>query len=417
LTFELLPTTEEGRHFVMLAEKHAADFALRAEKHDREGSFPFENFEELRKSGFLSGGVPRDFGGLGVSSIYEIMVAMSRLARGDASTAIASNMHVVGAAAIVRFLHRSRVTGDEKAAAVLEELLKQVGSGKVMMCFPTSEPGTDLTSPMTEAVPKQGGYVLNGRKIFGTTSPVAHLFFPTVRVPNANGGYLIATAMVQRTTPGLEVKNNWDAMGMRASGSNDIVFSNCFIPEGQIFGVRDNYGKIGRGFIDFGIYANLPLISTFVGIAEAARNFTVTTMTSQRKGAKRKLLAERIPIQQLVAEIECDLAVSRAMTERVGRAADAFLQKYSTSIEVTVEETDALMKELQCMKYVVNRKVIDIVDKAMTVCGGASYMSNHLLSRLYRDARAGPFMQPFSPYEALEYIGKLTLGLEPNLDR
>ncbi|HKH21493.1 MAG TPA: acyl-CoA dehydrogenase family protein, partial [Gammaproteobacteria bacterium] len=216
---------------------------------------------------------------------------------------------------------------------------------------------------------------------------------------------------------GVEVKNNWDAMGMRASGSNDIVFTNCFIPEGQVFGIRDNYGKIGRGFIDFGIYANLPLIAAFVGIAEAARDFTVKAMTSQRKGAKRKLLGERIPVQQLVAEIEIDLAVSRAMTERVGRAADAYLQKHSNSTEVNIEETDALMKELQCMKYVVNRKVIDIVDKAMTVCGGASYMSSHLLSRLYRDARAGSFMQPFSPYEALEYIGKIALGMEPNLDR
>jgi alkylation response protein AidB-like acyl-CoA dehydrogenase len=417
LIFELLPTTEEGRHFVSLAELHAADFALRAQQHDREGSFPFENFDELRKSGFLSGAVPRDFGGLGVSSLYDIMVAMSRLARGDASTAIASNMHIVGAAAIVRFLHRSKLSGDDTTAAVLQDLLQQVGSGNIMMCFPTSEPGTDLTSPMTEAVPSQGGYLLNGHKIFGTTSPVAHLFFPTVRVPKEEGGYLTATAMVQRDTPGLEVKNNWDALGMRASGSNDIVFKDCFIPEGQLFGVRDNYGKVGRGFIDFGIYANLPLISTFVGIAEAARNFTVTAMTTQRKGAKRKLLAERLPIQQLVAEIEVDLAVARAMTERVGRAADDYLQKHSASTEVAIEETDALMKELQCMKYVVNRKVLDIVDKAMTVCGGASYMSGHLLSRLYRDARAGPFMQPFSPYEALEYIGKITLGMEPNLDR
>jgi alkylation response protein AidB-like acyl-CoA dehydrogenase len=284
------------------------------------------------------------------------------------------------------------------------------------MCFPTSEPGTDLTSPMTEAVPAPGGYVITGRKIFGTTSPVAHLFFPTVRVPK-EGGYLIATAMVQRDTPGLEVKNNWDALGMRASGSNDIVFSNCFVPEGQVFGIRDNYGKIGRGFIDFGIYANLPLIATFVGIAEAARDLTIAAMRNQRKGANRKLLGERVPIQQLVAEIEVDLAVSRAMTERVGHAADSYLQKHSTTTDISLEETDALMKELQCMKYVVNRKVIDIVDKSMTVCGGASYMSGHVLSRLYRDARAGPFMQPFSPYEALEYIGKIALGMEPNLDR
>jgi alkylation response protein AidB-like acyl-CoA dehydrogenase len=69
------------------------------------------------------------------------------------------------------------------------------------------------------------------------------------------------------------------------------------------------------------------------------------------------------------------------------------------------------------MKYVVNRKAIDIVDKAMIVCGGAAYMSKHPLARLYRDVRAGPFMQPFSPYEAFEYIGKIALGLDPQIDR
>jgi hypothetical protein len=66
---------------------------------------------------------------------------------------------------------------------------------------------------------------------------------------------------------------------------------------------------------------------------------------------------------------------------------------------------------------VINRKAIEVVDQAMIVCGGAAYMSKHLLSRLYRDARAGPFMQPYAPYEAFEFIGKVALGLEPNLDR
>lgn len=416
MTFELLPHTEAGQRFVQLAEQHAADFALRAEKHDRDGSFPFENFEEMQKSGFMAGPVPRDFGGLGVVSLYDIMVGMSRLGRGDASTAIAANMHIAGTTVIVRLMHRSHKMGDNKTVAVLEDLLGQLGAGRLILCFPTTEPNTDLTSPMMEATPTEGGYLLNGRKIFGTISPAAHLFFPSVRVPKESGEYLTATAMVPRNTPGLEIKDNWDALGMRASGSNDIVFSNCFIPQDELFGVRDNYAKVGRGFADFALNANLPLISTFLGLAETARDVAVKTVTHQYKGPNQKLLGERIPIQQLIAEIEIDLAVCRAITERLGRTADTFLQRYA-AVDAPADEANGLMKEVQCMKYVVNRKAIEIVDQAMTVCGGGAYMSKHVLSRLYRDARAGPFMQPFAPYEALEYIGKVALGLEPVLDR
>jgi len=416
MKFDLLPTTDAGRRFVDLAEQHATDFAARAEQHDREGSFPFENFAELQNSGFMAAPVPPEYGGLGVDCLFDMMVGMSRLARGDASTAIAANMHTAGAAVIVRLMNRSEAAGEKKAVAFLRELLHKVGAGEVVMCFPTTEPGTDLASPMTEAIPKDGGYVINGRKIFGTVSPVAQLFFPSVRMESASGGYVTATAMVPRDTLGLEVKDNWDALGMRASGSNDIVFDNCFVPRDWIFGARDNYGKIGRGFADFALNANLPLICSFLGVAEAACDYAVSTVKNQRKGPHHKLLGERIPIQQIVATMNIDVAICRAMAERVGRAADCFLRRYAT-VDAPVEEANALMKEVQCMKYVINRKAIEVVDQAMIVCGGGAYMSKHLLSRLYRDARAGPFMQPFAPYEAFEYIGKVSLGLEPNLDR
>lgn len=416
MSFELLPTTSAGERFVRLAEQHAADFSGRAEKHDREASFPFENFKELQKSGFMAAPAPVECGGLGVDSLYDLMVGMSRLARGDASTAIAANMHTAGTAVVVRLMKRAGASGDGKLVDFLQGLLRKVGAGEVVMCFPTTEAGTDLMNPMTEAVAKDGGYVITGRKIFGTISPVAQLFFPIVRLQNGNGGYVTATAMVPRDTRGLEVKDNWDAMGMRASGSNDIVFDNCFIPKEWIFGARDNYGKIGRGFADFALNANLPLICSFLGIAEAAREVAVCTVKNQRKGPTRKLLGERIPIQQLVATMDIEIATCRALAERVGRIADCFLQKYGAG-DAPAEEANELMKEVQCMKYVVNRKAIEVVDHAMIVCGGAAYMSKHPLSRLYRDARAGPFMQPFAPYEAFEYIGKVALGLEPNLDR
>jgi alkylation response protein AidB-like acyl-CoA dehydrogenase len=414
--FELQARTAPGRRFVEAIESLVEIFSTRAQKHDNEGSFPFENFADLSNSGVMSAAIPEQHGGLGVESLHDLMVGMSRLARGDGSTAIAANMHIAGGAVIVRMLRRSRSNGDHRTVALLEKLQAEVGSRAIVMCFPTTEPGTDLASPMTEVTSENGGYRLNGRKIFGTISPAAHLFFPSVRIPNGSGAFLTGTVMIERGTPGLKIQDDWDAMGMRASGSNAIVFDNCFVPAHQLFGVRDNYAKVGRGFADFALNANLPLISSFLGIAEAARRIAVEAVTNGRKGPTKKRLADRIPIQQLVAEMEIDIAVCRAMIERLGVIADQFLARYPQS-DAPVEESNALMKEVQCMKYVVNRKTIEVVDRAMIVCGGASYMSKHPLSRLYRDARAGPFMQPFAPYEAFEYIGKVALGLEPILDR
>ncbi|GAA2798175.1 acyl-CoA dehydrogenase family protein [Saccharopolyspora taberi] len=413
--FELSPATDAGHRAVTLAEKHAEQFLARAEEHDRDGTFPHENFAEMQRSGFMACTVAAEFGGIGLDSLHDMMVAMNRLARGDASTAIAANMHLAGAAVIGRLLRRARAEGDAGAAAVIEDLLSRVGSGSTVMCYPTTERGTDLTSPMTTATPVDGGYLVNGRKIFGTISPAADLFFPSVRVPKDDGGYLTATAAIPREADGLQVEDNWDALGMRASGSNDITFTDCFVPKDMLFAVRDNYARAGQGFADFALTANLPLISTFLGIAEAARDHALHA-TTKRKGPKKKALGDRIPIQQLVAEIEIDLAVCRAMVERVGRIADEFLKRYATT-DAPSAEGNALMKETQCMKYVVNRKAIEVVDRAMTVTGGGAYMGRHPLARLYRDSRAGPFMQPYAPYEALEYIGKVTLGMDPTVDR
>jgi len=95
---------------------------------------------------------------------------------------------------------------------------------------------------------------------------------------------------------------------------------------------------------------------------------------------------------------------------------DAFFATQSPTGNLPLQEMHGVMKDFQCTKWFVTCKAIETVDRALTLSGGAGYMSRNPLSRLYRDVRAGPFMQPFSPIEAFEYIGKVTLGVDPMVE-
>ncbi len=94
MDFELCPVSDAGRIFVDLCEAHQGVFSSRAAVHDRDGSFPTENFADLARSGIMAATVPAELGGLGVSDLRDQVVGINRLARGDGSTAIAANMHI-----------------------------------------------------------------------------------------------------------------------------------------------------------------------------------------------------------------------------------------------------------------------------------------------------------------------------------
>ncbi|MDQ3828347.1 MAG: acyl-CoA/acyl-ACP dehydrogenase [Candidatus Tectomicrobia bacterium] len=414
MDFALQPLTESGKRFVALAERHAADFTTRAAAHDRDGSFPFENIAAMQQSGVMAACVPEELGGLGVRSLHDYTLGMSRLGRGDGSTAIAANMHIFRPWRMTRLWEAAKAAGDAAHAAGLERRLRRIGAGQLLMCACVSEAGTDILHPQLASTKTDGGWLLNGQKIFATMSPAAQLLDISFRFRDAQGVDRLAMASVPRDSPGLEIKYNWDALGMRGSGSHDVVLTDCFIPDAALLELGV-WGEWSEPYLTGNMTIAMGLAGVFLGIAETARDLIIEAVKTRRKGPSGRTLAERPAIQQLIAEIEIDLAASRAILGRTAMAADAFFSQHPVE-GVPLDQLHALMKDFQCAKWFVNRKAIDVVDRALTASGGAGYLSKHPLSRLYRDVRAGPFMQPFSPNEAFEYIAKVTLGLDPRLD-
>ena len=105
-----------------------------------------------------------------------------------------------------------------------------------------------------------------------------------------------------------------------------------------------------------------------------------------------------------------DLAAARAGLNDATAGIDSLL---ALNEEPDLTTAHACMRDYQCAKWTVNQNAIAIVSRAMDVCGGGAFMSGHELSRLYRDVRAGPFMEPFTPTETHEYIGQVALGRYP----
>jgi alkylation response protein AidB-like acyl-CoA dehydrogenase len=408
--WELEPLTPAGRRFCALVDAHAPAAAARAAECDREGRFPAETFREFRESGLAAACVPERFGGGGLDSLHDLAVGIGRMGRADASTAIALNMHLAAVWGMTRHWRAAGRAGNEAAAAGIERLLRETAAGRLIHSVAGSEPGTDILHPLTEARRDVLGWRVSGRKIFGTLSGEADLVHVTVRVPTGDGGWDIAMASFPRGTEGLQVMGDWNAMGMRASGSHTVELRDCFATDGMLR-PHGRWGQWNATVLEAQVSGNIGLLGAYLGVAEAARALVLPALRTRRKAPSGATLAERPGIQQGVARMEVTLCAARASLQRAGLLADAFFRQPPG--EAGLDVAHGLMKEFQCAKWLVNRRAIEVVDQAMTLSGGSGYAAPSPLARLYRDVRAGPFMQLFSPNEAFEYIGRVALGIHP----
>ena len=408
----LQPRTEAGRRFVALCEQHAVDFAARADEHDRAATFPVENVDDMKASGAMAASVPEALGGLGVRSLHDLAAGINRLGRGDGSTAIAVAMHLSATFNSARSWYEATAAGKAETAERVAFMLRAVADSSLVVCLLGTEPGAMSFYCETELTPAEGGFLLNGTKTFSTLSPVADVLLVLARIRRPDGDRL-ALAPVLTGAAGVEPRDDWDALGMRASGSQSIGFRDVFVAGGSEIDAGPWGGPSAAGLVGQSAGAHT-LSAAFLGVAEAAHELAMQMVRTRRKTPSTGPLAERPAVQRVAADNEIDLTTCRATLERSAALADALVFEQDGALP-PIGDLHHVMAEAQAMKMHVQLRAIEIVDRALTLSGGSGYMSSSPLSRYYRDVRAGPFMQQYSPIEAYEYIGKVALGLDPRL--
>src|SRR4051812_49453597 len=166
MPIELSANTESGGRLVAAAELLSEQLASRAAEHDREGTYPYEAIDLLKAAGYFAAPVPVEFGGFGVASAHDLVVASSRLARGNASVAIGVNMHLVAVHNMERRRQVAVAAGDERRAGGFAHSLERIARDGVVLAAAISERGQDLTRPGTAATRTPTGWRIDGRKMF-----------------------------------------------------------------------------------------------------------------------------------------------------------------------------------------------------------------------------------------------------------
>ena len=164
------------------------------------------------------------------------------------------------------------------------------------------------------------------------------------------------------------------------------------------------WGMWSVGTLQSRAIANIPLVGAFLGVAEAAQDIALAHLGTQSRLGRPA--SESSGVQHMVAEMALELAQSRAILGAAAIQMDEYFASHAPGESApTMQDAHRLMLDYQVAKWTVNRGAIAIVSKAMDLLGGSGYTNSHVLARLYRDVRAGPFMQPFGSTELREYVG------------
>ena len=395
------PHTERQARFIAIAHQLAAQFVPRAAAHDRAGSFPHENYADLRAAGLPALIVPAAWGGW-AASLLETVLTMEALAVGDGSVALNAVMHMqtLGDA----------LENQSWPPALLERICRAAVTRGALINSVASEPELGSPSrggkPKTTATPTtrpgpQGaetGYLLNGHKIFGSGSPTLDYMIMPALVDD--GSQEVGRFLVQ-PGPGVEIAPTWDALGLRSTGSHDVYLHNVFVPSELLIGrgtTNLSVAKVTQG-AKTNAWFMLGVGAVYVGIALAAQQTAARYALERIPTALGKPIAEVENIQRHLGQAELLLQQARAQ-----------LYFYADLWDRHPAEQLRLSPGVNAAKVIATNHAIAAVDHCMRVAGGAGMTKALPLERYYRDVRGG-LLHPMNDDALLVMLGKQVVEL------
>lgn len=371
--------TQAATNWQEKAQTLSNEFATKAQLHDDNDTFVAENFTQLKQHEIFSACVPANLGG-GGASYSEFCDVLRIMAQGCSSTALALSMH--------SHLLAANVWKYSKGQPV-EGLLKRIANEQLVLI---STGASDWLYASGTAEKVENGYKVNGRKVFASGSPAGEVLITSAVYDDPEDGPTVIHFPVPFSAQGLSVSDTWRAMGMRGTGSNDILLTDIFVPEESI-ALRRKQGEWHPFFNVVTSVAMPYIISVYIGVAEAAAAIT-------REKVQFKKHDPHLPY--LLGEMETLLTTAQI----------AWREMVSLNDDFKFEPSNLTASKMFQYKTIAANAIIACVEKCLETVGGAGFFRNMGLERLLRDAHGVQF-HPIPEKRQHHFTGSVALDIPP----
>jgi alkylation response protein AidB-like acyl-CoA dehydrogenase len=364
----------------------APEFAAGAAQHDREASFPFENFDRLSETGLLALTVPAALGGFGAGARDAARV-LTIFGKADPSTALVLSMHYIQ--------HLVMAKSTSWPRHLVRKLARETVEGVALINALRVEP--DLGSPARGGLPatiarrSAEGWRLSGRKIYSTGAPILKWYAVWAKTDEAD--VRVGLFLVPAGLPGARVIETWDHLGLRASGSHDVVFDDVVFPLDHEIDVRKPDDWLVPDYTHATVHA-IFVAAIYDGVARAARDWLVGFLRDRVPSNLGAPLASLPRVQEIVGGIETRLAVNARLIE-------SFARDFDRGVVLDPSESGII-------KSTVTNNAVAVVEDALSLTSNHGLTRANPLERHYRDVLCGRVHTPQDDATRIN-IGRIAL--------